>query len=457
VLLSSRAQQLADALKIAVEQSRAQRVALAVSGGRDSAVLLHLAARVLPRKGGCLLRVLHVDHGLAPERHRWSEQVRAWSSSYGISTRVLTVQGLTPRGESPEAWLRLQRYRLLGEALEQDEVLITAHHLDDQAETFLLQGLRGGGPAGLAAMPVSARLGPGWLLRPWLSFSRGEIAQVAGELGVAGFDDPANTDLAYDRSFLRHQLMPLVRTRWPSAARALGRSARWQAEAAMALDEAARVLLPGLLHKEGDEAWPRLAIPDLLAFAPPLRRVLIRSWLQQCGAAPAASRHVEAIERLIEGRRDGSGEVCWGGTRLRRFRDWLCLGLRDATLADEELEQGYEWLPTADLVLPQGCLTARLERTGPQRLALVDAPLTVGWRLGGERIRPAGDRHTRSLKSLLQQAGLPPWQRAKRPLLFREDALVAVPGLCVAADSAADEGEPGWRLEWRTNPAGMTR
>jgi tRNA(Ile)-lysidine synthase len=441
------------ALAAVVAEAGSARVALAVSGGLDSALLLHLAPEALSgQRAAGQIRVLHVDHGLAAERGLWCRTVAGRARALGLDFRALAVSAAPPAGESIEAWLRSERYRLLAAELTPDEALLVAHHLDDQAETFLLQALRAAGPAGLAGMPALARLGRGWLLRPWLDVPRAWLEAVARAEGLDWHEDPSNADTRFDRNHLRRVVMPALGARWPAAARTLARAARWQAEAAQALDAAAACLLPALSDRDA-RGLPTLDIAALQAHAPALQRVLLRAWLARAGSRPAGARHIEAILALMRAAADAPGAVCWGRMRVRRHRDRLHFDPVDGP-APAPLAAAVRWQPPSPIELPGGRLWASLGCEGPGRLALDDAPCWLLARQGGERIRPSGDRHSRSLKGLLQRAGIPPWQRALHPLVYRAGQLVAVPGLCVADRATAAPHEPGWLLHWAPGRTG---
>ena len=204
---------------------------VALSGGLDSTVLLAALAKL--RAGGTLppLRALHVDHGLHADAARWSRHCLDLAARLGLDCVVLRVDAAAARGESPESAARAARYAALGAGLAAGEILLTAHHADDQLEGVLLQWLRGGGLRALAGMPLLARFGPGWHARPMLGFTRGDIERWAREQGLAWLEDPSNADRALDRNYLRHEVLPALRVRWPAATRTVARVSAQAAEA----------------------------------------------------------------------------------------------------------------------------------------------------------------------------------------------------------------------------------
>ncbi|HRA38902.1 MAG TPA: tRNA lysidine(34) synthetase TilS, partial [Pseudomonadota bacterium] len=189
---------------------------LALSGGPDSSALLHaLAAEPLARARG--LRALHVDHALHPASAEWARHAQATCTDAGIALQVVPVD-VRARGTGLEAAAREARYAALRAAQREGELVLTAHHADDQAETLLWRLLRGAGPQGLAAMRPLRRFGRGWLARPWLALPRAAICAYLDRHAIAWIDDPANADPRHDRSFLRHAVLPLLQSRWPQAA-----------------------------------------------------------------------------------------------------------------------------------------------------------------------------------------------------------------------------------------------
>ncbi len=231
---------------------------IALSGGVDSVALLHAAREVTAHHGGLRLRALHVDHGLQPASLDWAAICRELCERLGVRCEVLELHLVPRKGESVEAEARTERYSALAAALEPGESLLTAHHADDQLETVLLQLFRGAGVAGLAAMPECAPLGPGHHLRPLLQVARVDLVAYAQALGLQWIEDPMNREARYDRSYLRHEVLPAILARWPAAARTVGRSARHLGEAQRLLEALAEADAAALLDERRDAGsrWP---------------------------------------------------------------------------------------------------------------------------------------------------------------------------------------------------------
>ena len=437
---------------------------LAFSGGLDSQVLLHLLVRARERLPGPL-GALHVNHNLQPGAANWAAQCRATATLLQVEYRDLSVQVPMTAGPSPEAAARKARYGALAEALPAGHALLTAHHQDDQAETLLLQLFRGAGPKGLAAMPPASQFAAGVLIRPLLDVGRDALQAYAERHALQWVEDPSNAELGYDRNFLRHAVMPLLRRRWPGCAAVLGRSARHQAETARLLDELGAMDLeaqhegrPNLRGGSGpvssDSATTtidavrgtRLSVSGLVRLSAARRANLLRHWLQRLGAAMPSTAVLAHIDRdLLHAANDAQPEVRWGRACLRRYRDELFLLPEPVA----ENAQALDWSAERPLELPTGILTPRRgPGQGVAERHLRGRRVRVAFRLGGERLQPVGRRERHTLKHLFQDAGVPPWERGQVPLLYLDDQLIAVAGYWVCEGFQALKDEPGVAFSW---------
>lgn len=442
-----------------------RRLIVGYSGGLDSHVLLHLLATRHESWPERTLEAVYVDHGLQTASAAWGTHCARVCHGLGIPFRVLNIDARPAPGESPEAAARRARYATLAVELGPDDALLTGHHRDDQAETLLLQLLRGAGPHGLAAMPAAARLGQGWLLRPLLQTDRAALLAYAHEHCLRWIEDASNQDTGFDRNYLRHRVLPLLRERWPAANRSLARSARLCAETAGWLDAEAETDLTCTATERPD----CLSIPVLRELSERRQRNVLRYWLRQLDLPPPDARQLHHI--LHDGlcaAADRNPRVCWPGGEVRRYRDRL-YAMRP--LAPHDARQAFVWRADAGgwppLDLPgAGRLRIReMIGTGLRSEALTGGSLIVRFRRGGERFRPLGRRHGQELKKLLQEAGIPPWERDRLPLVYLpfsptlpherrgSSRLLAVVGLGVAADHAAAPGETGWQLVWQSPSA----
>ncbi|MGH8271521.1 MAG: tRNA lysidine(34) synthetase TilS, partial [Gammaproteobacteria bacterium] len=266
------------------------RYVVLASGGCDSTVLLHAMAELAGELAVPIV-VLHFDHGLAAESAEWARKVERMAADLGFACFVERLE-LAPGGAA-ETRAREARYARLAEWMQPGDCCLAAQHGDDQAETFLLQALRGAGPAGLAGMPAFARFGSGWLARPLLDFSRAELAGWAEVRGLDWIEDPANDDLTVPRNRLRHEVWPRIVAHWPAAVRTLARSAQLAAQSAALAEEIAAEDLARLNAEQAD----RLPIEALLALSLPRRRALLRHWLAGRGFALPAETQLAELER----------------------------------------------------------------------------------------------------------------------------------------------------------------
>ena len=416
------------------------RVTAALSGGLDSVVLLDCLARLRERRAFSL-EAIHVDHGLSPHAGAWADFCGELCRARGVPLRVVTVHVDRRRGESIEAAARRVRYGAFRQHVT--GTLVLAHHLDDQAETLLLQLLRGAGPRGAGAMPrlreaavredPMARL---TVVRPLLHVPRSRLETYARAAGLAWVEDESNADTGLDRNYLRARVLPLIEERFPGYRKALARSAALFGEASGLLDELA-ALDGAHAIRDGD-----LDVEVLRGLSEPRARNLLRWFLRQSGVeAPAARRLGEAVRQLAHAREDRAVCCVFGEVELRRYRGYLRLRPIARVSGETTVWRGEAVLPA-----PGGLGEVHFTSTEGEGIAigrLGGRPLELGLRQGGERIQPDGRRPRRTLKNLLQEHRIEPWRRARLPLLFCEGQLVWVPDIGIDCAWQAGPGEAG--------------
>ena len=395
---------------------------VAFSGGADSTALLAALARV--RRAGLKVRAVHVDHQLRPDSARWSAHCRRRARQLGIPLEVHRIVVPRPRGASLEAAARLARYAALAEALRPHEILLTAHHQDDQLETVLLQLLRGAGVAGLAAMPASVPFARGRLVRPLLGIPGAQLRAWLRTRQLDWVEDDSNADERLDRNYLRRRVLPALLARWPAAPATLARSARHLAEAQQLLDAL------GAADAASAQVGAALAAPVLRRLDPARRRNALRHWITSRGfPAPPARRLEEIAAAVLAARPDTHPFVEWSGVRVRRHAQLLRLeeATAGARAPDAPASLSWPWRRQRQLAWPGGgVLTLRADARGPLDLEALTPVLSVRTRRGGERLRPVAGGPRRLLKGLLQEARVPLQERAQLPLLYCGDTLVAV-------------------------------
>ncbi|MEW5756582.1 MAG: tRNA lysidine(34) synthetase TilS [Pseudomonadota bacterium] len=416
-----------------------QRIWVAYSGGVDSHCLLHALAALSPRHPALDLNAVHVHHGLSLNADAWAAHCRAVCAQLQIPIQLIHVDAKPANGQSPEAAAREARYAALRRIVQPGDWLLTAHHQDDQAETLLLQLLRGSGVKGLAGMPARSAFAQGLLLRPLLDFSRAELEDYARAQGLRWVEDESNLFRGYDRNFLRHELVPLLRERWPAAQALFARTARHCAEAAELLDELARLDLQAILAEDSQT----IHIPALLALSESRQRNALRGWITAAGFRLPETAQLEQIQRnVLHAAWDATPCVRCGAAEVRRYRDGLYLM---KALAPHDPAQRIAWDMTQPLALPQldvGLVAKADVGKGLAQARLTGAHITVRFRQGGEHCRPVGRAHHHDLKKLFQEAGVPPWRRDRIPLIFVDDRLAQVVGHWVDEAFAAKPGEP---------------
>lgn len=390
---------------------RKKRVAVGLSGGLDSAVLLHVL-KALQSKHGFVLHALHVHHGLSPNADGWAKFCRSYCKSLGIALAVRRVK-VSRSKDGLEAAARRARYAAFGKS--SSDFLMLAHHLDDQAETVLMNLLRGAGARGASGMParstLGARRGRKLLLRPFLGLSRKSVETYARAQRLEWIEDESNADESLTRNFVRRRLGPVLEERFPRWRDNLARAARLFSRRELGADR------------------------------------LLREFLAAQGLrAPSEARLVEMLKQLTSG---GTRTLLeHDGARLRKYRGKL---LQDALPPDTPFFP-LRWKGERRLPIPalNGEVCFKPARGKGIASDFSRKKLfTIRLRTGGERLQPDARRPRRTLKNLFQEAGVPPWERARLPMLFCGDDLVWVPGLGIDARYQVNEKAQGLVPEWR--------
>ena len=407
---------------------------VAFSGGLDSTVLLHLLAGLAQREPLPPLRAIHIQHGLQAAAEAWPAHCQQVCDELGVSLLQREVQVLP--GASLEQAARDARYAAFVEVLGPDEVLLTAQHRDDQAETLLFRLLRGAGARGLAAMPATRKLGGGQLVRPLLAVSRAQLEAYARGHGLRWVEDPSNSDERFSRNFLRRQVLPLLAQRWPQAVASMARSAAHLSEAQDLLDELAQVDLAAIEQESrfAGLPLPSLALAPLLRLSAARQRNLVRYWLAPLTPLPD-SDHWAGWDSLATAAVDAAPIWRLAGGELHRAdgRLWWLSGVY------------LQALPSIALSLPAD---KPLSLPGNGHVCLrgpaPSGALQVRYRQGGEQLH-LPQRGRRDLKRLLNEAGVPGFLRSRWPLLYQGEQLLAVanlPQLSVAAPET-------WQFVWQ--------
>ncbi|MEO8155388.1 MAG: tRNA lysidine(34) synthetase TilS [Rhizobacter sp.] len=428
---------------------RSRCVAVAYSAGRDSTALLHATARAAAEQGATVV-ALHVHHGLSPHADAWLAHARKQCARWALDGLPLELRAhhLTdqpPAGDSIEAWARQARYRALRlmAAEAGASVVMLAHHRRDQAETLLLQALRGAGVAGLAGMPASIeRDGITWL-RPWLGHSREAIEAYVRQHRLRYVDDDSNADGRFARNRLRLQVWPALSKAFPQAEASLADAAAWSAQASACLDELALMDLADVSGATG------LNIKAWQAVSPPRQVNSLRTWLKMQAGRSAPASLVLRLQRELPGPGAAQWELAAGVLRRYRGRLMFAADERVATPGTAR-EITLSILRAGRFALPGwgGELTARRVKEGGVPPAWL-GHLELRAREGGEQFQAGIGRPPRSLKKQFQAAQVPEWER-NGPLIYSGGQLVFVPGLGLDARVLALPGQPQLSLHWRS-------
>lgn len=417
-----------------------KRLWLALSGGIDSHVLLHiLASNKHPDLN--FVASVHVDHGLQDDSKKWAKHCTDVATALDIEHHNLEVEVVDIDTLGMEAAARAARYQSIQQFLSNpDDVLLTAQHQHDQAETLLLQLLRGAGPKGLAAMAKHSVMGNMTLLRPLLGISQTDITAYAQQHDLKWIDDPSNQETRWSRNFLRHNVWPEIEQRWPQAAMTMSRTAHHCAEATELLTELAQQDMTLLDVDEHSESLP---IPALMALSPARQRNMLRHYIElRHFSLPSTSVLQCVIDEVCLAAPDSEPLVSWSEVEVRRYQQQLyfmptqkkhdasqSMAVQDLTSVILIADHVIEWQETVGKGLNESVLSKDLR---------------LGFRQGGERIRLQGHTHHKSLKHLFQQWHVPPWQRDRIPLLFCDDKLIVVVGYGVSDEFAVSEGLQGY-------------
>ncbi len=415
---------------------------VAFSGGLDSTVLLKVMVEVRAAQGGELTAV-HIHHGLSPQADAWAEHCSAIAARLKIPCQIVRVVARAEAGESPEAKARDARYLALSKQLSKNSVLVTAHHQDDQAETVLLQLLRGAGPSGLAAMPRLSVFPPGQLWRPLLEFTRADLYAQAHIWGLSWIEDHSNADTRFDRNYLRQQVTPLLSARWKAWSHTLARSARLCAQTNELAQRYVEALIPDwqevLLH-----GLPLSKIRDKDSLT---QAALLRFWLiLQDLAVPSEVQMRELINQMCHARISASPMLRWPGTVVRRYRERIYAFSTQKSLPCACPPETH-WNPVKQPSYPFGDYVVKTSPTLGAGIAVRVAShgLTLGVRQPGAQCLLYNGKH-QSLKVLFQTLAIPPWRRENLPLVKLDSWVIAIPGYWISPYVTASTLEQGYVL-----------
>jgi tRNA(Ile)-lysidine synthase len=415
------------------------RIAIALSGGRDSVALFHAALEIVDAARVEMI-AFHVDHGLSKHAKTWAKFSRGLCAAHGVEYHAESVRVAAGPRTSVEAAARSARYTALSEMADAHGVaaILLGHHADDQAETTLLQLFRGAGPRGLAGMPAARFDGRIWWLRPMLRFARDQIDEYAHRIAYRYVDDDSNADTRYRRNALRHEVVPALRRIAPGYPSTLLRAAALQADAAVLLDDLARI--------DATLAYDGTTLDRTLLATLDARRArnLLRWFLRERGlAAPSTARLAQMLQQLAHAANDARIAIGHEGAEIGVHRGRVIV--HRVPLAAYR----RDWFGTEAIELPHG--TLRLVRgygAGIATRHLAGCAITIRSGAPGERLQPAGRAARRQVADLLREAGVPRWERLAVPRVYCNESLAAVAPIGIDAAFAAERGEPALVIDW---------
>lgn len=423
--------------------TQSQNIYVAYSGGIDSHVLLHLCANSKKLSGKII--AVHIHHGLQAAADAWSQHCQQIATQLKVEFILKKVNAQASAGASPEEVARNARYQALAELLKQGDLLLTAQHLEDQYETILLQMLRGAGLSGLSGMPERMSLGQGLLLRPLLAAPKQAVQDYAQQQQLTWIEDNSNQCDDFDRNYLRNQISPLIKARWPSADKTISRAGKHCVNAEQFIEQMIQPLfLSVYCAKHGSLAINKLKMQDQYC-----QHLLIRHWFKVLNLRMPSTRFIEQLlTDVIDAKPDAQPYLAYQNSNVRRYRDNLYW--QDNTV-NIDLSADFIW-PSKQLAfdLPDNGRLARVNTTEPgiSELLWQQTKVKIAYRQGGERIRlPSRDGH-HTLKKLFQEAGIPPWQRSNTPLIFLDGKLAAIADLWISREFFQESGANNTVLHW---------
>jgi len=413
---------------------------VAFSGGADSTALLHAMARISSDLGR-QVRAIHINHGLHPHADDWQAHCERHCENLAIELVQKKVVVEVGSRQSPEAQARTARYSAMLSTVEDNDMLLTAHHADDQAETIILNLMRGAGVDGLAAMQPVRRAGNAWLGRPLLNCRRLQLRRFLAENKIQFVDDPSNDDRSIRRNFVRHEILPRLEQMWPASTEQLNKSAAHVRSASQILKSMASA---DLRVCQGAYSY-EIILDRLREFDGDRKALIIRQWAREHDLHTPDQRQMsELLKQLESAREDNALCLEWPGAEVHHYRSSLYI----MPALPECPDNWYmDWNGQDAITLPAA--NGELSLLGTNSSSFADMPLQVHARGGNEKLLPVGQAHHKSLKQLFQAAGIPPWLRSRIPLLSSDGECLAVGDLWLDQAFAKLLGETGLDLQWQ--------
>jgi tRNA(Ile)-lysidine synthase len=413
---------------------------IAFSGGIDSQALLYNLYQLRELNPEIKLDAVHIHHGVNAAADNWLEFCREQCKKLNIVFKNIHITLDHDTKDGFEAQARQQRYQALWKACPPNAALVTAHHADDQAETMLFRLFRGAGLRGLSAMQKENNNSGRPLLRPLLNISRQEIEAYARANNLLWVEDPSNKNIDLSRNYIRHEIIPKIKHRWPNAAKNMEQAAEHLQNAQLILDFYLEQELKNICTSK-----KQINIRELEKFSPEHQALLLRLWIRQQQLTAPTTKQLAQVLQMIHSKEDAQPQLSWGENIIRRFNQKI--GIYQA-LPKIDLEE-ISWDGKNTLVLPQkvGEINFSLAAGGlkpPNK----DEQIFIRWKIPGFKFRIAGHKHHKDYKNLMQDFHIPPWERDRVPLIYFNDTCVAIANYAIADTHKQNSLEVGLHVNW---------
>ena len=426
-----------------IDSLGATKYTIALSGGVDSMVLLDLLSKA--KRSSDEVRAIHINHNLHEDSKEWVDFVKEACKKYKLP---LIIESIKPKqqGFGLEADARDQRYKKFKEIILDNECLLTAHHLDDQIETILYRIFRGTGLDGLRSIRKNDKFGKGLICRPLISVPRADIEQYAKINNIKWIEDPTNKNIDFDRNYLRKDIIPSIKKRWPKVQTTIPRLSSLAENNQKLLHELAKEDV-GEIKKFNVLDLGILSDKSALRINNIFRFMILKNKM----GIPSLKVLEDGIETLINAESD-SPIVSWDGCSIRRYKNTLYFFNHD--LKQNEIRPlKMKWFIDEAINLGgnRGSIQARFIKGEGIALNKCPKSLEIKYRKGGEQIKPSGHKITKSLKNLFQENNVLPWVRDQIPLVYLDEDLISVGDLWFNQDYRAKEQEEGFLISWDRN------
>lgn len=411
---------------------------LGLSGGMDSVVLLHALSSICAVNPSYKLRAIHVNHQLQSSADDWQKFCNALCQKWQVPFESVTVDVDAKKGEGVEAAARKARYSAFKNKLSPSDILLTAHHLDDQIETVFLKLLRGTGVDGAAGIRPITTFNGHYLLRPLLNVHRTSLEAYAKQNHLQWINDPSNEETIYDRNYLRHEILPVIEKRWPAYRQTIRRFSHHMQHVSELLQQIAQQDFKTVYDAEKQ----CLNIDELIKLSLPRRHNTIRFWIKQHSETIPGVELLNQINTAIIAREDASPVVKWANVELRRFKNGLYLLNEPLQKTTKDFSVTLQnWQPGEKIMIPGYGFLSLVEtrKEGLKPSCLANAELTIKFRQGGERCTPVSRHKSQTLKKIFQEYNIPPWKRNSIPLVYINQEIAAAVGVFYCKPFAAED------------------